>query len=249
MSILSVVKRHLPPGWVLPASYLNQKLRGNLEPELRLLPSLVRPGSRAIDVGANVGFYSYVLSGLCASVEAFEPLPECALVLEAFGAPNVRVHRVGLSATAGTLTLRVPRRGGVASPLSASFSVDYEGTQDLHELPVLRLDDFGFRDVSFVKIDVEGHELEVLEGGRETIPRERPVLLVEVEQRHHRRPIAEVFREILGLGGYEGSFLWRGALRPLEDFRYEIHQGPFLEEVARGGRAKGYVNNFVFRPV
>ncbi|MBI5016176.1 MAG: FkbM family methyltransferase [Deltaproteobacteria bacterium] len=245
MSVLAEIKRRLPRPWVLPASYLNQKIRGNLEPELRLLPSLVRKGSCAVDVGANVGFYSYALSRLCSSVEAFEPLSQCAEVLEAYGAPNVRVHRMGLSSVDGSLALRVPRVAGVSHVLSASFSREHAGEQDVHLLPVRRLDGFEFRDVSFVKIDVEGHELEVLEGSRETILREKPVLLIEVEQRHHAGPIFDVFRRIFGLGPYVGSFLWQGTLRPLQEFRYETHQMPFLGEVVR----KGYVNNFIFRPL
>jgi len=244
VSVLGPIKRCLPRRWVLPASYLNQKLRGNLEPELRLLSSLVRGGSRAIDVGANVGYYSYALSSLCSDVEAFEPLPQCAEVLEAYGASNVHVHRVGLSSSSGSLTLRVPRVEGVSRLLSASFSHDYEGEQDAYQLPVRRLDEFEFQNVSFLKIDVEGHEIEVLDGGRETLRRERPVLLVEIEQRHHAGPIAEVFQRITGGGRYDGSFLWQGSERPIEEFRYETHQLPFLGDVIR----RGYVNNFLFRP-
>lgn len=48
------------------------------------------------------------------------------------------------------------------------------------DVQVKRLDDFGIADVDFIKIDVEGHELEVLKGGAATIERYRPVLLMEV---------------------------------------------------------------------
>ena len=48
------------------------------------------------------------------------------------------------------------------------------------------LDSFGFEKISFIKIDVEHHEDFVLEGGRETIRRCRPVMLVEIMGGHYR---------------------------------------------------------------
>jgi hypothetical protein len=79
-----------------------------------------------------------------------------------------------------------------------------------------------FQDVSFIKIDVEGHELSVLEGGVRTIANNRPVLWVEIEQRHLSRPMSDVFEFIKSLG-YDGGF-YDGTFQPLEKFRYEIHQ-------------------------
>jgi hypothetical protein len=46
------------------------------------------------------------------------------------------------------------------------------------------LDSFGFRNLSFIKIDVEGFEDEVLEGARLTIARNRPVILIEIQGGH-----------------------------------------------------------------
>jgi hypothetical protein len=54
--------------------------------------------------------------------------------------------------------------------------------------------------VSFVKIDVEGHELAVVKGGMQLIERERPVLVIESEERHHSGAPGEIMQLLIGLG-------------------------------------------------
>jgi len=90
-----------PKSLQLPARYYYQKLRGILDDELIMLDKLVN-GGRAIDIGANYGVYTYVLSKLCDQVEAFEPLSECAETIVAysesrFSKHNINVHNFGLS--------------------------------------------------------------------------------------------------------------------------------------------------------
>lgn len=243
MRFPGLLKGIVPRSLRLPASYYFHKLAGRHEAELSVLGALVGSGKRALDVGANIGFYSLALSRLCEAVEAFEPVPDCADILCDFGAKNIRVHRVGLSSTSGTLPLRVPLVGGMPNFLSAGFRKGRGERETLIDVPVRRLDDFHFGEVSFLKIDVEGHELHVIEGGRETILRERPSMLIEIEQRHHSQPIDGVFRQVLDMG-YAGGFYFRGEFRPLAEFDCRFHQRTDLADTMDGR----YINNFVFRP-
>ena len=168
----------VPPRLRLPYLYLQYRLQDALEDEMRLLPRLTRSDGVAIDIGANIGLYSYRLHKLCRRVEAFEPNPACLSVLEAYAAANVRAHRVALSSQAGTIALNIPVVGGVAQAAFGSARVPKGVAYDSIGAPTRRLDDFHIEDVCFIKIDVEGHELEVLEGAAETIRRQLPVLLI-----------------------------------------------------------------------
>jgi hypothetical protein len=58
------------------------------------------------------------------------------------------------------------------------------------EVEVRTLDSYAFRNVRVIKVDVEGSEMEVLEGGRETILRDRPPLIVELLTGAHADPVA-----------------------------------------------------------
>ncbi|MDW7710826.1 MAG: FkbM family methyltransferase [Deferrisomatales bacterium] len=197
---------------------------------------------RVVDIGANYGIYSYYLARMGKSVEAFEPLPGCARTISAYRSPRIRVHNVALSSVPGTLRLFTPVVKGAAHTPSSSFA-PVAGPHEACMVPVRTLDEYSFEDICLVKIDVEGHELEVLRGATETLHRERPVSLVEIEQGHLAIPITEVFEHVLGQG-YAGFFFSRGKVRPLSAFSFEANQHPFLEDVHN----PAYVNNFLFLP-
>lgn len=245
----------LPKPSHIPLRFHYWRIRGKHEKEIFFLKNLVDTKKRAIDIGANVGIYSYALSKLCEVVEAFEPQQWCAetiLAYSQFRRRNINVHNVGLSNCNSSLTLHIPISSGRCWYYLASFR-QLEGDNECIKVPVHRLDDYNFTDVSFIKIDVEGHESEVLKGGRETILREKPVLLVEIEQRHlDGKPIERVFQEITELN-YQGSFLHKGKLHPLSEFSYEIHQKKFLDFTTQkvfGNKInRNYINNFVFKPI
>jgi FkbM family methyltransferase len=162
---------------------------------IRRLRFFVRPGSDVVDVGANVGAYTTAISrltGPAGRVFAFEPLPTAADVLERKCArlKNVLVLRQALSSGEGvqdTLDLHVPLlAGGVPEPALAALApapwVDTGlKTWRVFRVPVRRLDDHlaSFRDLSFVKVDVEGQETGFLKGAIESVRRFRPVLQLE----------------------------------------------------------------------
>src|SRR5262249_32928516 len=70
------------------------------------------------------------------------------------------------------------------------------------EVPVrvAKLDEFGFTNVGFIKIDVEGSDMDVIEGGRDTIMRDRPTMVVELVAITHADPAACIERVTSGFG-------------------------------------------------
>jgi FkbM family methyltransferase len=228
----------LPERSQLPIRYQYHKLMGNLDAEMFFVDKLLRQRRRFIDIGANGGIYSFHFSSSFHIVEAFEPLNELTHRLRSVGKKSVVVHNVALSSMEGDLNLFVPLRDSSLASIEAR-----EGPCEERLVRVKRLDDYGFSDVDLIKVDVEGHEESVFAGGVRTIEINRPVLIVEIEQRHIKKPIEEVFRKMLSLG-YDGFYLQNYKLKSIDSFAYAVHQEPFLTDVMD----RRYVNNFIFTP-
>lgn len=115
----------------------------------------------------------------------------------------------------------------------------------------LPLDALGLTGVTFIKFDVEGHELPALQGAQRTIRRDRPALLVELEARI--QPVAPVL-DLLAGWGYEPSVLIDGSWRPLAGFDLESHQRNAIGRVSQSFVRKvvwprpRYVNLVLLRP-
>ena len=131
-----------------------------------------------------------------------------------------------LGAVEDVLTLEVPVVAGVAQEQWASLVKDYVGMQcgdpgieavQRFTVPVRRLDGFGLTDVTSIKLDAEGAEGDVLRGAAETLARCRPVLSVEIEERHCVGSTRAVPRFLARLG-YRGFYEFYGDWRPVEDF-------------------------------
>ena len=155
-----------------------------IEPEVGHLARFVPSGGVAIDAGANAGLYSYGLSRLCKKVHSFEINPAHCRMLKDFAAPNVEIHGIGLSNTTDEKTLYTPVHpsGMVLESWASLEQGNCPGAREylVTRVRVLPLDEFEFTECVFLKIDVEGHELQVLEGAEKTLRRTRPRILIEV---------------------------------------------------------------------
>jgi FkbM family methyltransferase len=188
---------------------------------------LHRPGT-LVDVGAHDGLITVPLARLPSSrVIAFEPLPPAFARLQealraAFGdlPRHVECRAAALGDVAGEITLSMPVLDGIAQEQWASTAKDYRAhlsdrvTVERFAVPLLRLDDLGIADLTAMKVDAEGAEYEVLRGARETLIRCRPVLTLEIEERH-REGSTWAVPAFLDALGYDVLFELRGEWHPV----------------------------------
>jgi len=160
------------------------------EPTIKkFIEILVKPGTIALDIGAHIGTHTVTMSkavGPSGQVFAFEPsrkiYRELCMNMTLNCCYNVTTIRSALGKRQGVIQVveSLPYNEG------GSYVIENEG--GLNTAYLLRLDDFQFANVSFIKIDVENMEADVLEGALETIQRCHPILLIEI-QGNGERPI------------------------------------------------------------
>lgn len=198
-------------------------------------------GGVAIDIGVWYGPWTKALARRASIVHSFEPQPELCRFLRKVCEPNVVIHQLAMSDVTGTTQLWTDEGAPVANALG---SIEYAGGSttaiSVHTEP---LDASHLCDVALLKIDVEGHESAVLRGARATIDRERPRIVIEIEQRHLKCPIFDIFEQIQ-MHGYRGYALRVGVPEPLEAFDLESDQLAWVDQLP----ARRYVNNFLFIP-
>ena len=225
---------HLPARllWRLKLRHYTRVLRDvgpEEEPDLALLPFFVEPGAMALDIGANIGVYTKALSRLTGpqgQVISVEPIPETFAILvhnlKVFGLKNATPLNVAVSDSTSVLVMEVPEyKTGGENYYQAHVVTD---VNDSHHGPRRRvkvnsrtLDDIahGTLRVSFVKCDVEGHELACLRGAQWLLREQKPVWLLEVQGDPDvpQTNAAKVF-EVLSASSYRAWIYDGSSLRP-----------------------------------
>lgn len=147
----------------------------------KVFPSL-KDGTTCLDVGANIGNHSVFFSNHFASVIALEPHPRnhALLCVNAGLTDNIRPLKVGASDAASTVKIVEDKMNLAASSLHRS-----EGrTGSVVEFDVMRIDDMEeiqkAEAITFMKLDIEGHEAAAIAGAKATIAAHRPVIMIEV---------------------------------------------------------------------
>jgi FkbM family methyltransferase len=174
------------------------------------------PGATFVDVGAHIGYYSLVggaVVGPGGHVLAVEPNPETLQKLraniEASGASQVRVEPVACSDTEATLELyAAPRMNTGETSLSKANAAQEGQGVTVYRVPARPLDaiirEEGVSRVDVIKIDVEGAEMLVLKGAKETLARYHPIVVLELADHQLQNmgsSVAEV-RRFLAAQGY-----------------------------------------------
>lgn len=179
--------------WLDERRYIDQCIihSGQFEPvSTEFVKRFLKPGSVALDVGANIGYYSVVFSKLVGEqgkVLAFEPTVHYGNVLsenlKQGQIKNCEIFSYGLSDRRQELEISI---GSASATLHWSDDIRPIAFEKIH---LQRLDDvwdsFGLDRLDFIKIDVDGHEPAFLNGAWETIAQYRPVILLEVSHANY----------------------------------------------------------------
>lgn len=182
------------------------------EREFKAFLNYIEPDDTVLDIGANIGVMSVLLSNKMnsnGSVIAFEPIPSNYRVLQKilkfFRSFNVKTLKWALGEQKGQLKMIIPIRNN-AKKHGLSHIVDGNKKTEhgvIHEIEVQTLDslvnDGQIPKVNAIKIDVENFELEVLSGGLKLLKQDKPKIFCELWENDKRLRVMGLLKEI----GYE----------------------------------------------
>jgi FkbM family methyltransferase len=206
----------LPKDWQLRLHWRQARRKTVVEPEIFVLRRWARKGGIAVDAGANNGVFAACLAQWFERVEAFEPNAAVIEPARRYGPGTIRFHAYGLSSCSAEMTLNIPvdANGVVLAGWGTleDHATDLTGQTTSVAVQVRPLDEFDLTDVAVIKIDVEGHEKQVLQGARATIERCRPVVLCETQVANR-----QWLREFAAALGYEVWWLAGEQMMRAED--------------------------------
>jgi FkbM family methyltransferase len=198
---------------------------GEYEPgTTRIFKKLLRRGDTAIDIGANIGYFT-LLAGRCVGdsgkVIAFEPIAEVRRQLEEnvrlSGLKNTIIRSEAVFSESGTRDFFQ----GPTDHVGVSSLRTLDDCSGIRRVTTVRLDDVLADEpkITLIKLDVEGAECHALEGMVSCLERHRPDLIVEITDRYLQSMgrSAEQLYKLLGQFGYRAYLVGDDDLVPLGD--------------------------------
>lgn len=140
----------------------------------------------AIDIGGHVGLWSVDLCDFFNGAIIFEPVPqfrECLVknLKEKVDKKNYTIMPFALGNKPGAHQ-EIKLKLGEGNTGDTHIAEDGEVTAEIK-----RLDNFGFKEIDYIKIDAEGYELEILKGAEWTLVENKPMIVVEIKDKHFQR--------------------------------------------------------------
>jgi FkbM family methyltransferase len=220
--IIKTIQSGVGEGLRIYADRARQYVAGANEiPVQEAFAAHIKPGQTFFDIGANVGFFTLLGAKLVSSsgkVFAFEPVPQNAEAIRRNvglnGFSNVTVMEKAVSRRSGTGDLVLSRHPGGATLTTGDIAPpDMIGIKSVAIVSIDDLISIGeIPPPHVVKIDVEGAEVEVLEGMAETVRKHRPVLIYEIDDLDKQAFTQRFtqFEELVRAHGYEVTRLGKG---------------------------------------
>jgi FkbM family methyltransferase len=234
-----------------------RKFRTKWDPaEIEWIMDNVGTGRVVFDIGAHKGGWTYWLRkavGKSGKIFAFEPQPVLHDYLGKLFASrywsNVTLESIALSNADDSAQIFIPGKSGSTSP-GASLKQDILNHEtDVYSIKVstTTLDHYcdkaSIDTVDFIKVDVEGSELDVLEGAEGALQNHHASWIIESEARHIGEDGVLKLFSTMEAAGYEGYFFSSAQLTPISEFSFTQHQ---RQDTERFWNHPDYCNNFLF---
>ena len=231
--------RNISPSFFLKqeAEYLKQKDYV----EIHLLKALCNSSKSCFDIGVLWGGYSYFLKTLAEQVHCFEPnKTNFAFLKKVFGNQNnIHLNNVAISSQEGEVILTIPKNEPGNATIEPENPITNASNLIQQPIATRTLTSSDYKNIGFIKIDVEGHEFDVLKGAEDIIKNQKPNLLVEIEERHKKGNIDKINSWGNALG-FDMYFVENKTLKALSLFDVNIHQN--IDKKNSNGL---YINNFI----
>jgi FkbM family methyltransferase len=211
----------------------------------------VKKGDTIFDIGAHKAGYLYFMEqnvGKDGKIYAFEPqsllYAYLVKIKDIMHWGNITIEKIAMSDNEGSVTLFIPsnKTGQSTSPSATILENNTLGhVSNTETVLTTTLDIYCLNyniQPNLLKIDVEGNELKVFQGGVHILKNFKPKIIVEIESLHVGQSKALETFEFLKNLGYEGKVVHDDGQFPLSDFSFEKYQNK--EDM------KNYCNNFIF---
>ena len=199
----------------------NKGLLNSSEKEFYQLSKWVNQGDIVLDIGANIGKYTFKLSslvGLKGHVYSFEPLPRAFFILSCLNYlgnfKNISLINCAVGEFFSQVNFEedwiepeVEKKDGNMLKIPYIFHTNTQSkivddnslnkNSNILERRCLAIDEFSIKEkVNFIKIDVEGKELSVLKGAKNLILRDKPTILLELSKHNSEKDICDYLNNI-----------------------------------------------------
>ena len=239
---LAIVKQDIKYFYIPFNFYHSIRLRKYAKkslPELSLITFLCSPNGNSIDVGANLGLYSFLISKYTNQLHAFEPNPYPLRYLKKLNKGNTKIYPIAIGSVNDEVELFIPKNRKGWTSNGASLRQINIGRGVKLKVPFRTLDSFNFKDIELIKIDVEGCEQDVIDGAINTIKNWLPNIIIENEVLHTNDPVS-ILNTLFKLGYRAYYCKNEGELNQFDkQFNFKKNQ------LNPSNKDKNYIQNFI----
>jgi len=220
--------------------YRAYKYAKHVTPELNIIKKILDKDKVSLDVGANLGLFTYFLSRASKKVYAFEPNPYPLRSLKSVIDKNVEIIPIALGNSDKDIKLRIPKSKKGWTSNGASFvNINLNLGKELN-VTMRKIDSLNIENIGLIKIDVEGFEMDVLRGAEKTLRQQKPKLIIENEIVHNDNPF-EVF-DFMNQLGYQIFYVDKKINLTKLDKNFNFAKN----QIDPSNKNYDYIQNFIF---